>query len=82
MASDALISALMKDVAEGLEVLRARDGVELTDAQIEERCRNIVTGLVNNYFVSALSPEEENRGVRIEFTPARQAGTFKGPFHS
>lgn len=58
MASDALISALMKDVAEGLEVFRVRDGVELTDAQIEERCRNMVANLVGNYFIVPIDGEQ------------------------
>lgn len=54
MASDALIASLIKDVSEGLLVLR-RLGFDISDAQIDERARNIVTGLVNNYFVSALA---------------------------
>lgn len=51
MASDALIASLIKDVSEGLLVLR-RLGFDISDAQIDERARNIVTGLVNNYFVA------------------------------
>lgn len=53
MASDSLIASLIKDVSEGLLVFR-RLGFDLSDAQIDERARNIVTGLVNNYFVAML----------------------------
>jgi hypothetical protein len=33
-------------IAGGIRVLRTRDGVALTDAQIDERARNIATGLM------------------------------------
>lgn len=33
-------------IADGMRVLRTRDGVKLTDEQIEERARNIATALM------------------------------------
>jgi hypothetical protein len=54
MASSHLVASLTVDVAEGLRVLRERDGVALTDDQIVERARNIVAGLVGNYFIVEL----------------------------
>ncbi len=33
-------------IADGIRVLRTRDGVPLTEEQIEERARNIATGLM------------------------------------
>jgi hypothetical protein len=49
---------LLQDVAEGIRVLQTRDGVELTDAQILERARNIVTGLLGNYRIRSLDVRE------------------------
>lgn len=57
-ASARLIASLLSDVREGLEVFRSRDGVELTDAQIAERTRNIVDGLSKNYAIFALPSED------------------------
>lgn len=48
MASPQLVAALLKDVSDGVRVLRER-GVLLSDAQILERARNIVNGLICNY---------------------------------
>ncbi len=48
----------MQDVAEGIRVLQTRDGIELTDEQILERARNIVTGLLGNYRIRAIDPRE------------------------
>lgn len=76
MASDALIDSLIKDVSEGLGVFR-RLGFDLSDAQILERARNIVTGVVNNYFVAMLDSNEEGdmAGLTIE---AANAGRRNG----
>jgi hypothetical protein len=52
------IRLLLQDVAEGLRVLRTRDGVPLTNEQIIERARNIVAGLLGNFSIRALDPEE------------------------
>jgi len=40
---------MVADVAQGVRVLRTRDGVPLTDAQIADRARNIVAALLGNY---------------------------------
>lgn len=47
-------SLLLADVTEGLLVLRARDGFQLSDEQIAERARNIVAGLLGNYEIRSL----------------------------
>jgi len=39
------VRLLLQDVAEGIRVLQTRDGVDLSNEQILERARNIVTGL-------------------------------------
>jgi hypothetical protein len=46
----------LQDVAEGIRVLQTRDGVDLTDEQILERARNIVTGLLGNYRIRSIEP--------------------------
>jgi len=56
---------LLKDVAEGIRVLQTRDGVDVSDEQILERARNIVTGLIGNYSIRALDGQEGRA------TPAR-----------
>src|SRR3954463_16323596 len=43
------VRLLLQDIAEGIRVLKTRDGVELSNEQILERARNIVTGLLGNY---------------------------------
>jgi hypothetical protein len=48
------VRLLLQDVAEGIRVLQTRDGVELTDEQILERARNIVTGLLGNYRIRSI----------------------------
>ena len=50
------LRALMDDICAGIRVLQSRDGVELTDAQIIDRARNIVMGLVGNYSIVSLEP--------------------------
>jgi len=45
---------LLQDVADGIRVLQTRDGVELSDEQIVERARNIVTGLLGNYRIRSI----------------------------
>ena len=49
---------LLKDVAEGIRVLQTRDGVDVSDEQILERARNIVTGLIGNYSIRSLDAAE------------------------
>jgi hypothetical protein len=48
------VRLLLQDVADGIRVLQTRDGVELSDEQIIERARNIVTGLVGNYRIRSI----------------------------
>ena len=43
------VRLLLQDIAEGIRVLQTRDGVLLSNEQILERARNIVTGLLGNY---------------------------------
>jgi hypothetical protein len=50
----ALVDSLVADVMEGILVLRARDGLNLTTAQALERSRNIVGALIHNYDVRRL----------------------------
>jgi hypothetical protein len=45
---------------EGIRVLQTRDGLRLSDEQIEERARNIVAGLLGNY---RIRPIEAPKGV-------------------
>ena len=45
---------LLQDVADGIRVLQTRDGVSLSDDQIQERARNIVAGLLGNYRITSL----------------------------
>jgi hypothetical protein len=52
------VRLLLQDVAEGIRVLQTRDGVDLTDEQILERARNIVTGLLGNYRIRSIEPRE------------------------
>jgi hypothetical protein len=57
------VRLLLQDIADGIRVLQTRDGIELSNEQILERARNIVTGLLGNY--------------RIRDGPARSAGTAR-----
>ena len=50
------VRLLLQDVAAGLRVLRTRDGLDISDDQVLERARNIVTGLVGNYRIASLDP--------------------------
>jgi len=43
------LGALTADIASGIEVLKTRDGVELTREQILDRARNISTGILGNH---------------------------------
>ncbi len=52
------VRLLLQDVAEGIRVLQTRDGVELSDEQILERARNIVTGLLGNYKIRSIDARE------------------------
>jgi hypothetical protein len=52
------VRLLLQDIAEGIRVLQTRDGVDLTNAQILERARNIVTGLLGNYRIRSLDSRE------------------------
>ena len=52
------VRLLLQDIADGIRVLQTRDGVELSDEQILERARNIVTGLLGNYRIRSLEARE------------------------
>ena len=52
------VRLLLQDIAEGIRVLQTRDGVEVSEEQIQERARNIVTGLLGNYKIRALDGKE------------------------
>jgi hypothetical protein len=58
------VRLLLQDVAEGIRVLQTRDGIELTDAQILERARNIVTGLLGNYRIRSIESRDAPREAR------------------
>jgi hypothetical protein len=58
------VRLLLQDVAAGIRVLRTRDGLDISDDQILERARNIVTGLVGNYRISSLDPSAPPRPAR------------------
>ena len=62
------IGQLMADVSDGLRVLRNRDGVPLSDAQIRDRAANIVAGLVGNYRIERLDG--------VTYSEAREAPDF------
>jgi len=50
------VRLLLQDVAAGIRILRTRDGLDVSDEQVLERARNIVTGLVGNYRIASLDP--------------------------
>jgi len=58
------VRLLLQDVAEGIRVLQTRDGIELTDEQILERARNIVTGLLGNYRIKSIDSRDAPRDGR------------------
>ncbi|HXU02835.1 MAG TPA: hypothetical protein VN903_17840 [Polyangia bacterium] len=58
---------LLQDIAEGIRVLQTRDGIDLTNEQILERARNIVTGLLGNYRIRSLEAREI-RANRLPFS--------------
>lgn len=43
------LDSLVADVAAGVRVLRHRDGVLISEDQVMDRARNIVSGLIHNY---------------------------------
>jgi len=58
------VRLLLQDIADGIRVLQTRDGVDLSNEQILERARNIVTGLLGNYRIRSLEAREF-RGPRL-----------------
>jgi hypothetical protein len=52
------VRMLLQDIAEGIRVLQTRDGVDVSEEQILERARNIVTGLLGNYKIRSLEGKE------------------------
>jgi hypothetical protein len=59
------VRLLLQDVAEGIRVLQTRDGIDLSDEQILERARNIVTGLLGNYRIRALEANEPREPAEV-----------------
>jgi len=62
------VRSLLQDIAEGIRVLQTRDGVDVSNEQILERARNIVTGLLGNYRIRAL----DARDMRVPRLPISQ----------
>jgi len=62
------VRLLLQDIAEGIRVLQTRDGVDVSNEQILERARNIVTGLLGNYRIRSL----EARQIRVARLPLSQ----------
>jgi hypothetical protein len=62
------VRLLLQDIAEGIRVLQTRDGVDVSNEQILERARNIVTGLLGNYRIRSLEPRE----IRVARLPLSQ----------
>jgi hypothetical protein len=63
------VRLLVEDVAEGIRVLKTRDGIKLSEDQVIERARNIVAGLIGNYAIQSLdarevAPPRASRGAR------------------
>jgi hypothetical protein len=59
------VRQLLDDVTAGIRVLQTRDGIALSDAQILERARNIVAGLIGNYRIHSLDGQtRESRDPR------------------
>jgi hypothetical protein len=52
------VRLLLQDIADGIRVLQTRDGVDVSEEQILERARNIVTGLLGNYKIRSLEGKE------------------------
>jgi hypothetical protein len=52
------VRLLLQDIAEGIRVLQTRDGVDVSNEQILERARNIVTGLLGNYRIRSLETRD------------------------
>ena len=57
---------LLQDVADGIRVLQTRDGIELSDDQIIERARNIVTGLLGNYRIRAIETRPDRPAPSVQ----------------
>ncbi len=74
-AIDPTTYRLLRDVSAGIRVLKGRDGVPLSEGQIQERARNIVMGLVGNYRIEAIDLTSESRpdAESVEYLRAGQA---------
>jgi hypothetical protein len=59
---------LLDDVAAGIRVLHTRDGIDVSEAQVQERARNIVAGLIGNYSIRSLDAggPRDPRGARLQ----------------
>jgi hypothetical protein len=56
------VRLLLEDIAAGIRVLQTRDGIALSNEQILERARNIVTGLIGNYRIQSIEPRPPGHG--------------------
>ena len=59
------VRLLLQDIADGIRVLQTRDGIDLSNEQILERARNIVTGLLGNYRIRALDARDMRSAPRL-----------------
>ena len=59
MTADRDLENLVRIVADGIRILRTRDGVAVTDAQCTERARNIVSAVLVTFELRALPPVPE-----------------------
>jgi hypothetical protein len=71
-----LADELVAQVEEGIRVLRVRDGLALTEAQVHERAANIVTALVGLYDVRPLTTPGPKPGAFARW--ARLRHLFQG----
>lgn len=58
----ATVRLLVDDIAAGIRVLQSRDGVPVTNDQILERARNIVTALIGNYRIMSVEAKPRREG--------------------
>ena len=62
-------------------MLQTRDGIDLTDEQILERARNIVTGLLGNYRIRSIDPREPRNPAGVAIVQPDIAGNAFADLH-
>lgn len=75
-APDPTVRLLLQDVADGIRVLQTRDGIDLSDDQILERARNIVTGLLGNYRIRPVEARDLRHAREVPEPPVVQQMDF------